>query len=175
MQQEFANKLTVLSAENLQQLVAFLRTHSLAKNNSLQVVGLLDTFTLALTSQSVDNEAGRMWLKAFEASMMAAADVFCEVSRSPSASIFKSTSELLKALFMRTSPLVSAHLQKLCLGRCVVLVQLKMSIFSKWTHIHTLSGNLVYLMMEGNLETQKLLKGLVPKVCCWVMMILDGC
>ncbi|KAH9562610.1 hypothetical protein CY35_05G081400 [Sphagnum magellanicum] len=163
LRQEFANKLTVLSAENLQQLVAFLRTHSLAKNNSLQVVGLLDTFTLALTSQSVDNEAGRMWLKAFEASMMAAADVFCEVSRSPSASIFKSTSELLKALFMRTSPLVSAHLQKLCLGRCVVLVQLKMSIFSKWTHIHTLSGNLVYLMMEGNLETQKLLKGLVPK------------
>jgi hypothetical protein len=28
-----------------------------------KVVGLLDTFTLALTSQSVDNEAGRMWLK----------------------------------------------------------------------------------------------------------------
>ncbi|CAM6026456.1 unnamed protein product [Sphagnum balticum] len=163
LRQEFANRLTVLSAENLQQLVAFLRTHSLAKNNSLQVVGLLDTFTLALTSQSVDNEAGRMWLKAFEASMMAAADVFCEVSRSPSASIFKSTSELLKALFMRTSPLVSAHLQKLCLGRCVVLLQLKMSIFSKWTHIYTLSGNLVYLMMEGNLETQKLLEGLLPK------------
>ncbi|CAM6077021.1 unnamed protein product [Sphagnum tenellum] len=163
LRQEFANRLTVLSAENLQQLVAFLRTHSLAKNNSLQVVGLLDTFTLALTSQSVDNEAGRMWLKAFEASVMAAADVFCEVSRSPSASIFKSTSELLKALFMRTSPLVSAHLQKLCLGRCVVLLQLKMSIFSKWTHIHTLSGNLVYLMMEGNLETQKLLEGLLPK------------
>ncbi len=68
-------------------------------------------------------------------------------------------------------------LQKLCLGRCVVLLQLKMSIFSKWTHIHTLSGNLVYLMMEGNLETQKLLEGLLPKVCCccWVVMILDGC
>jgi hypothetical protein len=37
LRQEFANRLTVLSAENLQQLVAFLRTHSLAKNNSLQV------------------------------------------------------------------------------------------------------------------------------------------
>jgi DnaJ family protein C protein 13 len=74
-------------------------------------VGLLDTLALALNSPSVDNDTGRMWLKAFEASMMAAADIFCAVSRSPSAAILKSNSELLKALFTRTSPLISSHLQ----------------------------------------------------------------
>jgi DnaJ family protein C protein 13 len=89
LRQEFANRLMVLSADNLQQLVACLHTHSLARNNSLQVVGLLDTLALALNSPSVDNDTGRMWLKAFEASMMAAADIFCAVSRSPSAAILK--------------------------------------------------------------------------------------
>ncbi len=38
VQQEFANRLMVLSADNLQQLVACLHTHSLARNNSLQVL-----------------------------------------------------------------------------------------------------------------------------------------
>lgn len=38
MQQEFANRLSVLSAENLQQLVALLHTHSLANHNPLQVL-----------------------------------------------------------------------------------------------------------------------------------------
>jgi DnaJ family protein C protein 13 len=63
LRQEFANRLMVLSADNLQQLVACLHTHSLARNNSLQVVGLLDTLALALNSPSVDNDTGRMWLK----------------------------------------------------------------------------------------------------------------
>jgi DnaJ family protein C protein 13 len=127
-------------------------------------VGLLDTLALALNSPSVDNDTGRMWLKAFEASMMAAADIFCAVSRSPSAAILKSNSELLKALFTKTSPLISSHLQKVCLGRCVVLLHLKMSIFAKQSHVRTLSGNLVYLIMEGNQEARKLLEALVPKV-----------
>jgi DnaJ family protein C protein 13 len=38
LRQEFANRLMVLSADNLQQLVACLHTHSLARNNSLQVL-----------------------------------------------------------------------------------------------------------------------------------------
>ncbi|KAH9554372.1 hypothetical protein CY35_08G060500 [Sphagnum magellanicum] len=163
LRQEFANRLMVLNADNLQHLVACLHTHSLARNNSLQVVGLLDTLALALNSPSVDNDTGRMWLKAFEASMMAAADIFCAVSRSPSAAILKSNSELLKALFTKTSPLISSHLQKVCLGRCVVLLHLKMSIFAKQSHVRTLSGNLVYLIMEGNQEARKLLEALVPK------------
>jgi len=37
MQQEFANRLAVLNSDYLQQLVALLHTHSLAKNSSLQV------------------------------------------------------------------------------------------------------------------------------------------
>lgn len=56
------------------------------------------------------------------------------------------------------------ELQKVCLGRCVVLLHLKMSIFAKQSHVRTLSGNLVYLIMEGNQEARKLLEALVPKV-----------
>lgn len=41
MQQEFANRLAVLSSDYLQQLVALLHTHSLAKNSSLQVPVIL--------------------------------------------------------------------------------------------------------------------------------------
>lgn len=37
MQQEVANRLTVLSADYLQQLVALLHTHALSSQNSLQV------------------------------------------------------------------------------------------------------------------------------------------
>lgn len=39
LQQEFANRLTVLSADHLQQLVALLHTHSFATNSALQVLG----------------------------------------------------------------------------------------------------------------------------------------
>jgi DnaJ family protein C protein 13 len=45
----------------------------------------------------------------------------------------------------------------------VVLLHLKMSIFAKQSHVRTLSGNLVYLIMEGNQEARKLLEALVPK------------
>jgi len=38
MQQEVANRLTVLSADYLQQLVALLHTHALSSQNSLQVI-----------------------------------------------------------------------------------------------------------------------------------------
>ena len=55
-------------------------------------------------------------------------------------------------------------MQKVCLGRCVVLVHLKTAIFSKREHVRMLSGNLVFLMMEGTRDARKLLEALLPRV-----------
>ncbi|BBN14040.1 DnaJ homolog subfamily C member 13 [Marchantia polymorpha subsp. ruderalis] len=160
---ELANKLSLLSADNLQQLVALLHTHSLSKSHILQIVGLLEIFTLALSTQPTESEVGRTWIKAYESSIMAAADVLCAISRSPSPVVFHSNSVLLKALLTKTSPVVASHLQKVCLGKCVVLLHLKNAIFSKKQHTRELSGNLVYLMLEGNKESRKLLEALLPR------------
>lgn len=52
MQQEFANRLAVLSSDYLQQLVALLHTHSLAKNSSLQVAVILSLVSRLCSSQN---------------------------------------------------------------------------------------------------------------------------
>ena len=55
-------------------------------------------------------------------------------------------------------------LQKYCLGRCVLFVHLRSSLFSKQDHVRFLSGNLVFLLMEGNRDARKVLEALLPKV-----------
>ncbi|CAM6112927.1 unnamed protein product [Calypogeia fissa] len=160
---ESANKLTVLSADNLQQLVSLLHTSSLASSNILQIVGLLEICTLALSSQPSESEAGRMWIKAFEFSVLAAADVLCTISRFPSAVVFRSNSVLLKGLLTQTSPVTAGQLQRVCLGKCVVLLHLKNAIFSKKQETRTLSGTLVFLMLEGSRDARKLLENILPK------------
>lgn len=54
--------------------------------------------------------------------------------------------------------------QKYCLGRCVLFMHLKTALFSKQEHVRFLSGNLVFLMMEGNRDARKVLEVLLPKV-----------
>ena len=65
------------------------------------------------------------------------------------------------------------HVQRFCLGRCVLLVHLKTALSSKQEHVRLLSGNLVYLMMEGNRDARKLLEAFLPKVmiftCEWLL------
>jgi hypothetical protein len=55
-------------------------------------------------------------------------------------------------------------LQKYCLGRCVLFVHLLSVLFSKQEHVRFLSGNLVFLLMEGNSDARKVLEALLPKV-----------
>lgn len=161
--QEFANRMTILSTDHLQQLVKLLQALSSAESSALQIVGLLDIFTLILTSQPLETETARAWIKAYEASIMAAADVLCTISRSSSSVVFHRNGVLLKALLTKASQPVCSHLQKYCLGRCVVLMQFKAALFSKQEHVRLLSGNLVFLLMEGNRDARKVLEVLLPK------------
>lgn len=60
--QEAANKHAVLTADNIQVLVARLQTDALLQQNALQVQGILEILTLALNLPPVsDAEAERQW------------------------------------------------------------------------------------------------------------------
>ncbi|XP_024368115.1 uncharacterized protein [Physcomitrium patens] len=161
--QEFANRIAILSSDHLQQLVKLLQLYALEKNSALNIVGLLDILTLALTSQPMEIETGRTWIKAYEASIVAAAGVLCAISRSSSFVVFYRNAVLLKALLTKSSQPVSRHLQKYCLGRCVILTHLKTALFSKQERVRLLSGHLVFLLMEGNRDARKVLDVLLPK------------
>lgn len=63
------------------------------------------------------------------------------------------------------------HVQRFCLGRCVLLVHLKTALSSKQEHVRLLSGNLVYLMMEGNRDARKLLEAFLPKVTIFTCLL----
>ena len=56
------------------------------------------------------------------------------------------------------------HFQTACLDRGVVLIHLKDAIFGTNEEIRSLSGNLVFLMIEGNKESKKLLEAVLPQV-----------
>ncbi|KAG0579697.1 hypothetical protein KC19_4G117600 [Ceratodon purpureus] len=161
--QEFANRLSVLSAENLQLLATLLHKHALSKHNSLQVTGILDILTYALSFPPTDNEAGRLWLRAYEASIMATGDLLCAFFRSTSDVVFTRLSILLQALLTTMSPVVCGHLQNVCVRRCVFLLHLSTAVFSKKPHLRFLSCSQIFLLMEGNLEAKNLLMNVLPK------------
>jgi DnaJ family protein C protein 13 len=46
----------------------------------------------------------------------------------------------------------------------VLLLHLKHAIFSKKPETRALSGNLVYLMLDGSRDARKLLEAILPKV-----------
>eukprot|EP01018_Ginkgo_biloba_P000780 Gb_17024 [translate_table: standard] len=160
---ESANKLGLLNVDNMQQLVAILHNHSLAKDTVLQILGLLEVMFVCMSSEYLENESVKAWFKVLEASIMAAAKVICVIFRCPSTVIFQRNSLLLKSLLTKTTPEIRHHLRKLCLSRCVILVHLKSALFSTKDVIWKLSGSLVYLMIEGNSESRKLLNSLLPK------------
>lgn len=161
--QEFANRLSVLSAENLQQLVALLHTHSLANHNPLQTTSVLDVLMYALSYTPTDNDAGRLWLRAYEASIMSTADLLCIFFRSTSDVVFTRLSVLLQALLTTMSSVVRKHLQSVCLYRCVLLLHLSTAVFSKKPHLRLLSCSIMFLLMQENRDAKKLLTSVLPK------------
>lgn len=160
---ESANKLVLLNLDNMQQLVATLHNHSRAKNNVLQILGLLEVIFTSMIFEYFENESVRAWLKAVDTLIIAAAKVICEIFRSPSTVIFQRNSMLLKSLLTKTSPEFRHHMQKLCLSRGIVLVHLKNALFCEKDEIWKLSADLLYLMIEGNRESKQLLVSVLPK------------
>ncbi|KAH9310179.1 hypothetical protein KI387_038090, partial [Taxus chinensis] len=160
---ESANKFALLNAENMQRLVATLHNQSLTKNAVLQMLGLLEVIYVSVNSDYFENEHEKTWLKAVDASIIAAAKIICVIFRCPSTVIFKRNSMLLKSLLTKTTPEIRQNLQKLCLIRGVVLMHLKNALFSEKDEIWTLSADLLHLMIEGNSESRKLLESVVPK------------
>lgn len=62
--QENLNKLSVLTPESLQQLVAMLHTHAFLGQNALQVMAYLEILVLALTSHTAqDNDKEVAWFR----------------------------------------------------------------------------------------------------------------
>ncbi|XP_057836865.1 uncharacterized protein LOC131047061 isoform X1 [Cryptomeria japonica] len=160
---ESANKFALLNLENMQRLVATLHNQSLAKNNVLQILGLLEVIFVSVSSDHCENESQKAWLKAVDASIVAAAKVICVLFRCPSTVIFKRNSTLLKCLLTKTTSEIRQNLQKLCLIRGVVLMHLKNALFSEKDEVWTLSADLLYLIIEGNRESRKLLESVIPK------------
>eukprot|EP00850_Spirogloea_muscicola_P007083 SM000035S13063 [mRNA] locus=s35:223450:237908:+ [translate_table: standard] len=160
---EIANKHAVLSPENLKQFVALLHTFAPVAANALQVLGVLDVFTLALNLPSNETDADRTWTKAMEASLMLAADTLCSICRSQVPIVFRSNAILLKRILEVTSPNVAGHFQKTSLAQCVVLLHLRTAIFSVSERSRRLSGELLHLLMDGNPETWILLHSVLPK------------
>lgn len=160
---DLANRGAVLSADNMQQLASLLHTFSLANDTAMQLYGILQTFLLAVSSLTYEMESGRGWSKAFETCIIGAAGIFCGLCRSSSAVVYRSNSLFLKAVLTQASPLVASQLQKVCLDRGVLLIHLKDAIFATDEEVRSVSGNLVYLMIEGNKGSKKLLEALLPK------------
>lgn len=160
---ELANKLVVLSMDNMQRLTNLLHSFSFSREATLQIYGIVQTFSLALGPHSYDVDTGRGWFKAFENSIAAAAGILCKIFRVPSSVVFHSNSLFLQNVLTQTSPSVASQLQKVCLDRCIMLIHLKDAIFSTDEETRSLSGNLVYLMIEGNKGSKKLLEALLPK------------
>lgn len=160
---ESTNKLALLNVENMQRIVATLHNHSLAKSAALQILGLLEVVFVSVSKEYFDNESEKTWVKAVDASIMAASKVICVVFRCPNTVIFKRNSMVLKSLLTKTTPEVRQHIQNLCLSQGVVLMHLKNALFSKEEEIWRLSADLLYLMIEGNSETRNLLESLLPK------------
>ncbi|KAG0590844.1 hypothetical protein KC19_1G130600 [Ceratodon purpureus] len=161
--QEFGNRSSVLTADSLQQLVALLQTLADTKNSSLQVIGILDVLTFALSSPPTDNDAGRLWLRAYEASITQTADLLCTFFRVSSDVIYTRLSILLQALLTMTSPVACKHLQSVCLGRCVLLLHLSTAVFSKKPHLRLLSCSQIFFLMKGNSEARRLLMSVLPQ------------
>lgn len=161
--QEFTNRMSLLTLEYLQQLVALLHTHAPPKKNSLQVIGILDILTFALSSPPTDNDAGRLWLRAYEASIMSTADLLCTFFRLTSDVVYTRLSILLQALLTIMSPVVRKHLQSICLSRCVLLLHLSTAVFSMKPHLRLLSSSQIFFLMDDNEEAKKLLLSVLPK------------
>jgi hypothetical protein len=54
-------------------------------------------------------------------------------------------------------------MQKVALARCVVFLHLKVALFHKNEMMRLLSGNLVFLLMEGSTDTRKMIESILPK------------
>lgn len=160
---ESANKLVLLNLDNMQQLVETLHNHSRAKDNVLQILGLLEVIFTSMNFEYFENESVRTWFKAVDTLIIAAAKVICEIFRCPSTVIFQRNSMLLKSLLTKTTPEFHHHMQKLCLSRGIVLVHLKNALFCEKDEIWKLSADLLYLMIEGNDESRQLLFSVLPK------------
>eukprot|EP00271_Cylindrocystis_brebissonii_P009775 TRINITY_DN2501_c0_g1_i2.p1 TRINITY_DN2501_c0_g1~~TRINITY_DN2501_c0_g1_i2.p1 ORF type:complete len:1658 (+),score=386.93 TRINITY_DN2501_c0_g1_i2:98-5071(+) len=160
---EAANKLVVLSGDNLQFLVSQLQTHSLLHQNALQVLGVLEILTLALELPPADAEAEKHWRQSFENALVSAAEVLCDLTRSRSSVIFRTNALLWKAALPKCSPPLANRLLSLARARCVVLVFLRNALFSKNERTRELSAQIVYTMWDSCQPTKAMLKGILPK------------
>eukprot|EP00250_Pteridium_aquilinum_P018104 c23944_g1_i1 orf=785-7753(-) len=160
---ELANKGVFLSAENMQQLTSLLHTFALANETALQLYGILQTFLFAVSSPTYEMDSGRGWTKTFEGCIIGAAGILCNLCRRKSAVVHRSNSLFLKALLTQASPPIASQLQKVCLDRGIMLIYLKDAIFATDEEARSMSGNLVYLMIEGNKGSKKLFEALLPK------------
>eukprot|EP00897_Mesotaenium_endlicherianum_P010025 jgi/Mesen1/9050/ME000057S08477 len=133
---EAANKLVVLSADNLQVLVAQLQTHAILQQNALQ---------------------------AFESSLLVASDVLSATCRSRSPIMFRTNATLLRTALQKCSPSIAAHLQKMCIARCVLLLHLRTALFTKNERQRELSAHLVFLMAEGSSAVRAIIDNILPK------------
>ncbi|KAI5070204.1 hypothetical protein GOP47_0014547 [Adiantum capillus-veneris] len=160
---ELANKGVFLSADNMQQLTSLLHTFALGNNKALQLYGILQTFLSAVSSPTYELESARGWAKIFEACVLGSAGIFCNLCRSKSAVVYCSNTLFLKIVLTQASPPIASQLQKVCLDRAIILIYLKDAIFANDEATRSRSGNLVYLMIEGNKVSKKLLEALLPK------------
>lgn len=160
---ELANKGIFLSADVMQQFASLLHTFALANDTALQLYGILQMLLSAVSSPTYEMDSGRGWAKTFEACVIGAAGILCNLCRSKSAVVNHSNSVFLKTLLTQASPPIASQLQKVCLDRGIMLIYLKDALFATDEETRSISGNLVYLMVEGNKGSKKLLEALLPK------------
>ncbi|KAH7284662.1 hypothetical protein KP509_34G065300 [Ceratopteris richardii] len=160
---EFANRGVFLSEDNVQQLISLLHMLALAKNTALQLYGILQAFLSAVSSPTYEMDVAHGWAKMFEACIIGSAGIFCNLCRSKNAVVYRSNSIFLKTMLIKASPPIASQLQKVCLDRATMLIYLKDALFSNDEELRSISGNLIYLMVEGNKGSKKLLDALLPK------------
>ncbi|KAH7421759.1 hypothetical protein KP509_13G074000 [Ceratopteris richardii] len=160
---ELTNKTVFLSGDNIQQLISLLHTFSLGRNRALQLYGISQIFLSAVNSPTYELEIGRGWAKIFETCMIGSAGIFCNLCRSKNVVVYRSNSLFLKTMLTHASPPIANQLQKACLDRAIMLIYLKDALFATNEETRSISGNLVYLMVEGNKGSKKLLEALLPK------------